>query len=88
VQVRNPKDIIRNLFTKYAKVEGNVIYAEKLFTINAIIKYIYRDSENNNISKEELKLYGEAIDRYLKNEVDIKWKHGKIIIKDIRPRGE
>lgn len=88
MQLKDPKNIIRNLFTKYAKIEDNVIYAQKIFIINSIIKYIYRDAERNNVNKDELMFYGEAIDRYLKNEVDITWKHGKIIVKDLRSRGE
>lgn len=88
MQLKDPKNIIRNLFTKYAKIEDNVVYAEKIFIINSVVKYIYRDAGKNSVNKDELMLYGEAIDRYLKNEVDIVWKHGNIIIKDLRSRGE
>lgn len=77
---KDPKTIIRNLFNKYAKIDENVVYAQKIFVINSIISYIYRDHDRNKIDKDELMFYGEAIDKYLKNEVDIIWKNGKIVI--------
>jgi hypothetical protein len=77
---KDPKTIIRNLFKKYAKIVDNVVYAQKIFVINSIIAYVYRDYDKNSVDKDELMFYGEAIDKYLKNEVDIIWKNGKIVI--------
>jgi hypothetical protein len=88
MKFRDPKTIIRNLFNKYAKIDGNVVHAEKIFIINSIVNYIYRDSEKNKVDKDELMFFGEAIDRYLKNEVDIRWKNGKLVITEPKTRGE
>jgi hypothetical protein len=88
MKFRDPKTIIRNLFNKYAKIEENVVHAEKIFIINSVINYIYRDSDKNKVDKDELMFFGEAIDRYLKNEVDIRWKNGKLIITEPKTRGE
>jgi hypothetical protein len=88
MKFREPKTIIRNLFNKYAKVVDNVVYAEKIFVINAVVNYIYRDSDKNKVDKDELMFFGEAIDRYLKNEVDISFKNGSINVTEPKTRGE
>lgn len=85
---REPKTIIRNLFNKYAKTKDNVVYAEKLFLINTIINDMFKDSDKKPPNKSDLMYYGEVIDRYLKNQLDIKWKDGKILISEFQQDGK
>lgn len=86
--IREPKTIIRNLFNKYSKIKDNVIYAEKLFVINTIINELFRDKDKKPPNKSELMYYGEVIDKYLKDELDIKWKDGRILISEIQIDGK
>lgn len=86
--VREPKTIIRNLFNKYANIKDNVVYAEKLFVINTIINHLFQDTTGKQPNKSDLVYYGEVIDRYLKNELDIKWKDGKILISEFQKDGK
>lgn len=85
---REPKTIIRNLFNKYAKIKDNVVYAEKLFVINTIINDLFKDSDKKAPNKSDLMYYGEVIDRYLKNDLDIRWKDGKILISEFQQDGK
>jgi len=86
--VREPKTIIRNLFNKYAKMKDNVVYAEKLFVINTVINYVFRDSDQKPVNKSELMYYGEVIDRYLKNQLDIRWEADKLVISEFQYNGK
>ena len=79
---KQPKQIITSIFKKYTKVDGNTVYADKLFIINTIINYLFREENKKNINKD-LVYYGEIINRYLNNEVDIYWKSGKIMVKEL-----
>lgn len=87
MNVREPSKIIRNLYKKYAKKEENIIFADKLFMINTIINYIFKDKGPTEVDKKELAYYGDLIDRYLKNEVDIFWDHDKLHFKELHYDG-
>ena len=87
MRLRDPKTIIRNLFNKYAKIDGNVVHAEKMFIINSVIKYLF-ENDAKKIDKEEIALYGDIIDKYLKNEVDILWEDGKLVVTDPKTGGK
>lgn len=80
--LKDPKQIITSLFKKYAKVEDNTIYAEKLFIINSVINSLFRESDNKNFNKKLVE-YGEIINRYLKNEIDIYWSGDTIMVKEL-----
>ena len=85
MQLVEPKKIIRNLYKKYAIIEGNLVMADKLFIINTVINYIFKDGDPKNISTKHLAEYGEIISRYLKNEVYIGGElHDKVRCDDYR----
>lgn len=84
----DPKRIIRNLYKKYAIVDGNLIDANKLFIINTVINYIFKDKDYRRMERETLAKYGELINRYLKNEVDIYWKDDKLLVEELEDLGE
>lgn len=83
-----PKKIIRNLYKKYAIIEGNLVMADKLFIINTVINYIFKDGDPNNIKTKDLAEYGEIIGRYLKNEVDIYWEDDKLLVEELDELGK
>lgn len=80
--LKQPKQIINGLFSKYAILEDNVVYAEKLFIINTVINYVFKERDRDITSKRLLK-YGEIITRYLNNEIDIYWKDDKLFVKEL-----
>jgi hypothetical protein len=83
-----PKKIIRNLYRKYAIIDGNLIDADKLFVINTVINYIFKDKDYRSINTKELAEYGELINRYLKEEVDIYWEDDRLLVEELAPVGE
>lgn len=83
MNVKDPQKIIRGLVQKYAKKHQNVIYAEKLFIINAIIGGLFNGVDYRQVDKKILADYGYLIDRYLKDEVDISWKDGKLHVEEL-----
>ena len=81
--LKQPKQIITSIFNKYVKKQDNVVYAEKLFIINTIINYLFSQGDPKTTSKKLLE-YGEIINRYLNNEVDIYWQDGTIMVKELK----
>ena len=81
--LKDPKKIIRNLFDKHAEKIDNVIYADKLFMINSIIYYLFKDKDYTKIDKQKLIEYGELISRFLKEEVDIFWENGTLMVREL-----
>jgi len=88
MQFVEPKKIIRNLYKKYAIIEGNLVVANKLFVINTVINYIFKDGDYKNINTKHLAEYGEIINRYLKNEVDIYWEDDRLLVEELDERGK
>jgi hypothetical protein len=80
--IKQPKQIVNSIYKKYAIIEENVIYADKLFIINTVINYIFRDNDRRAMSKKLLE-YGEIITRYLNNDVDIYWEDDKLLVKEL-----
>lgn len=88
MQLVEPKKIIRNLYKKYAIIEGNLVMADKLFIINTVINYIFKDGDYKSIKNKDLAEYGEIISRYLKNEVDIYWEDDRLLVEELDERGK
>ena len=83
MNVKDPHKIIRGLVQKYAKKQDNVIYAGKLFIINSIISNLFEGVDYRQVDKKVLAEYGYLIDRYLKDEVDIVWKDGRLQVEEL-----
>jgi len=83
VNLKDPKKILRNLFDKHSQKIDNVVYAEKIFIINTIINYLFKDKDYRELDKYKIIEYGEIINRYLQDEVDIYWKDGKLMVREL-----
>ena len=81
--LKDPKTIIRNLFTKHIRRDGNIIHAEKIFIINAVIGKVFNGKDYPDINKKELLYYGEIITKYLNGEFDIHIEDGKVIVEEV-----
>lgn len=81
--IKSPKQVITSLFKKHSEKIDNVIYAEKIFIINSVISYLFKDKNYTEIDKQKLLEYGELITKYLADEVDIYWKDGILMVKEM-----
>jgi hypothetical protein len=82
MRLKDRREIIRDLFRKYIPQKENLIEAKKLFIINSVVNYVYSHEDQKEISKL-LAFYGELISKYLKDEVDLYWKDGRIAVRDL-----
>lgn len=79
MKLKDRKQVMRDFFRARMTKENNVINANKFFIINSIINYIY-DAEEEKERMELLVVYGDLISKYLKNEVDLRWEDGRIVV--------
>ena len=80
MNLKDPKKILRDLFNKHSDKVENVIYAEKIFIINTIINYLFKDKSYWELDKHMIIEYGELINKYLLDEVDIFWQDGTLMV--------
>lgn len=83
MRVKDPKTILRNLFSEYKHKDQNVVYVEKLFIVNTVINYLFKDKSYRELDQFQIARYGELINRFLKEEVDIYWKNGRLMVRDL-----
>lgn len=82
MHVKDPKKIIRSLFQKYITTNDNVINAQKLFVVNSVIHYLFKDTYYMDVDKTKLIEYGALINRFLEEEIDIYWQNGILMVDD------
>lgn len=75
-----PEKVINGIIKKYLKWEGNLFLAEKLFVVNSIIQHLLGGGKYKSIDKKILLEYSILIDQYLKNDIDIRWEDGKLVV--------
>jgi len=83
MKVKDPRTIIRNLFEKNIHRDENIIYADKLFIINTVINYLFKGKTYQEIDQFQIARYGEIINKYTKDEVDIYWQDGILMVRDL-----
>lgn len=75
-----PEKVISGILKKYLKQDGNLVYAQKLFVVNSIILHLLGNDKYKSIDKKILLEYSILIDQYLKNDIDIRWEDGKLVV--------
>ena len=88
MNLRSPKQIITNLYTKHAEKLDNVIYADKLFVVNSVICYLFKDKDIHRVDKVKVLEYGELINRFLDDEIDIYWRDGILMVRELDLDGQ
>ena len=76
---------ILNFLSKYDtsyNVEGNVYYARKAFVVRSVINWCLSERQDGNIDEEEFARCAYMIDRYIRNEIKLFWKNGKILVQE------
>lgn len=60
--------------------EDNVLYCEKLFTINCIMGRIYTKLERGDMNLGEMRNYLSKINEYLNDEADLLWIDDELVL--------
>lgn len=72
--------IIENIINEFIRKNGNIFHAEKLFVAHTILRWAFENCSNDS----ELRFYIEQVKKYLRNEINLFWKDGKIRFSNIR----
>jgi len=59
---------------------GNVIFAEKVFFVNSVIKWCLQRRENKEISIKQFRSYMLLLDKYVKQQIDLSWRDKKLLV--------
>lgn len=68
--------IVKNILNEFMRQEENILHAEKLFVAHSVLKWAFENSSN----EKQITFYVEQIKKYLRNELTLVWKEGKIRI--------
>jgi|TARA_R110000824_G_scaffold52075_2_gene144800 hypothetical protein len=82
-------DFIRN--RGLIKSEDNLILSEKVFVVNAVLKWCYKSAHQKKMTTPLWNKYKRALAQYIAGVVDIKWTENnfeiiEVIKKDDEPR--
>lgn len=71
--------IISNIINEFRQVNGNIYHAEKLFIAHTVLRWAFDSARNES----EVRFYIDQVKKYLRNEINLYWKDGKIRISNI-----
>lgn len=74
MRLKNENEILDELIKKFSQKKDNVYYLNRLFVANTVIRWIFRETSQH----EEILQYLMQVERFLKEEIDLYWKNGKI----------
>jgi len=92
-----PRDYIQQDFEKQKKEyvldfirkkdlinsEENVIFSQKIFVINSVLKWCMDAASKNEMSREKWNKFHRLLSQYIAGIVDIKWKDGSLEVIEI-----
>ena len=68
--------IIRNILEEFVKIDDNIYHSERLFVAHTVLRWAFETTKDEN----QIKFYVNQIKKYLRGEINIFWKDGKIRI--------
>lgn len=74
MQIKNEREIIKDLINKYLKKDENVYYLDRLFVANTVIRWIFDETKQQG----EILQYLIQVDKFLNGEINLYWKNGNI----------
>ena len=60
--------------------EGNVIFSQKIFVINSVLKWCLDSVADKKMSKAKWEKFSKLLSQYIAGTVDLKWKDGTLEI--------
>jgi len=58
--------------------EENVVYAERAFVANSILKWCAKKAKEKNLNEEQMHHYLKMLHYFIKKKIDLSWKDGII----------
>lgn len=80
------KNFITNLIKegKHFFYKDNVFYAEKLFVVYSVVKWVVAEAKTGEFDQEQVKNYLNAISAYLKGDIDMFWEKGTLYVRKLK----
>lgn len=74
------KEFLKTLLSdsRCLSVDDNLIYCEKLFFVNGVMKWLYNKLLSDEIDIDVMKDYLLLINEYLDNRIELFWKNGNL----------
>ena len=63
--------------------DGNVIFSQKVFVINSILRWCLDAVSKNNMSQTKWNKFNKFIAQYIAGIVDLRWKEGSLEVIEI-----
>jgi len=63
--------------------EENIIFSQKVFVINSVLKWCMDAASKNEMSREKWNKFHRLLSQYIAGIVDIKWKDGSLEVIEI-----
>jgi len=64
--------------------DGNVIFSQKIFVVNSVLKWCLGEAESNKMSQTKWGKFNKIINQYIAGVVDLKWKDGSLEVIEIQ----
>lgn len=60
------------------RVEGNVIYAEKVFIVRSIVDWCSKSQEAEKLGMDQIKAYLTLVHKFIKGDINLFWEDDSI----------
>lgn len=60
------------------QIDGNVVYCEKMFMVNSVMKWLYASLIDDRINLDIMQKHLLIINDYLDNKVELFWNRGEL----------
>jgi len=65
----------------FYEIKDNVYYlGPKAFVANSVVQWLVDKIESGELEKESVGFYVDAINKYIKDEVNLRWDEGNLVI--------
>lgn len=70
MNLQKVKDLAkRHILKTHLKIDDNLLHAEKLFIANSAINWVFKNTQDVKVIQK----YMIDLEKYLRNEIDLKW---------------
>jgi len=63
--------------------EGNVIFSQKIFVINSVLRWCFDAVADNKMSKARWEKFSKLIAQYIAGIIELKWNNGALEVIEI-----